>query len=128
MTESTLLKLVAEPPPAVELFDDDFFRLASECSVEAWLAFLGHRWNALILYHLQQGAKRFGAILECLPTITPKVLTERLDKLERWGLVYRNGGARGEPYRLTSKGTELMPVLHGLELWSRDFPKVEFSR
>ena len=112
---------------AAELFDDDFFRRASECTVEAWLAFLGHRWNALILYHLQQGAKRFGDIQACLPTITPKVLTERLGTLERWGLVCRDGG-RGQPYRLTSKGEDLMPILHGLELWSRDFPKVELSR
>jgi DNA-binding HxlR family transcriptional regulator len=116
------------PLPATELFDDDFFRLASECSVEAWLAFLGHRWNALILYHLQQEPKKFSAILECLPRMTPKVLTERLGQLERWGLVCRPAGARGQPYELTAKGHELMPILHGLELWSRDFPKVELTR
>lgn len=33
-------------------FPAGFFSSAEECAVEAWLAFLGHRWNALILYHL----------------------------------------------------------------------------
>jgi DNA-binding HxlR family transcriptional regulator len=128
MAPLTNLKDDAAPVPAKELFDEDFFRLASECSVEAWLAFLGHRWNALILYHLQQGPKRFGGILECLPKMTSKVLTERLVQLERWGLIFRPDGARGEPYQLTPKGQELMPILHGLEVWSRDFPKVELTR
>lgn len=128
MATVTRLKPESGPVPATELFDEDFFRLASECSVEAWLAFLGHRWNALVLYHLSQGAKRFGEILECLPTMTAKVLTERLVKLSRWGLVYRPGGVRGESYRLTPKGEELMPILNALEIWSRDFPKVELSR
>lgn len=113
---------------ATELFDEEFFRRASECTVEAWLAFLGHRWNALILYHLGLGPKKFGQILESLPSLNPKVLAERLASLERWGLVGRADGARGEPYRLTAKGEELMPILDALEVWSRDFPKVDLSR
>ena len=64
--------------PATELFDAAFFALASECTVEAWLNFLGHRWSALILYHLSLGPKRFGEIGACLPTVTPKVLSERV--------------------------------------------------
>ena len=128
MATSTKPQPSGEPIPANQLFDENFFRLASECSVEAWLAFLGHRWNALILYHLQQDGKRFGALLECLPVITPKVLTERLVQLERWGLVHRASAARGQPYMVTAKGDELMPILHALELWARDFPKVRLSR
>ena len=38
------------------------------------------------------------------------------------------GSARGEPYGLTAKGEELMPTLHALECWSRDFPKVDLAR
>lgn len=110
--------------PPTELFDDDFFRLASECSVEAWLGFLGHRWKALVLYHLALGPKRFGDIIECLPTLTPKVLTERLVQLERYGLICRPTGARGEHYALTDRGQSLVAILDQLEIWSRDFPKI----
>jgi len=110
----------ARPLPATELFEETFFALASECTVEAWLNFLGHRWNALILYHLSLGPKRFGAISACLPTATPKMLTERLVALSRRGLVERSSSAREAPYRLTPLGERLMPILNELEVWARD--------
>jgi DNA-binding HxlR family transcriptional regulator len=106
--------------PATDLFDETFFSLASECTVEAWLNFLGHRWNALILYHLAVGPKRFKAIGECLPTATPKVLTERLSALTRAGLVERTSSDREAAYRLTLSGKQLMPILNSLEVWARD--------
>lgn len=109
---------------ATELFDAAFFQLASECTVEAWLNFLGHRWNALILYQLSLGSKRFGEIAEALPTITGKVLTERLVGLQRYGLIERPTNARGEAYMLSQRGIELMPILNRLEVWSRELPKV----
>src|SRR4029453_3162486 len=114
--------------PAAEMFEEDFFRVARECTVEAWLAFLGHRWNALILYHLSLVPRRFGEIERCLPTATAKMLSERLASLERFGLVSRPTGARGEPYELSARGKELMPILHQLEVWSRELPKLEPTR
>jgi DNA-binding HxlR family transcriptional regulator len=98
--------------------DESFFRRAEICSVEVWLAFLGHRWNALILYHLSLGPKRFGEIVAALPTVTPKVLSERLAALERRHLIERNHG-RGDAYRLSSASEHLMPILHALEQWAR---------
>lgn len=112
--------MTMEPAPAADLFDEDFFKLASECSVEAWLSFLGHRWSALILYHLAQGPKRFGEISACLPTVSPKVLTDRLAELEHRRLIGRPSGARGGAYRLTALGETLMPILNSLEVWARD--------
>ena len=104
----------------IERTDAAFFSLASECTVEAWLNFLGHRWNALILYHLSLGQKRFGVISACLPTVTPKVLSERLAWLERRGLIVRVGEAREGGYQLTPLGEQLMPILHSLEVWARE--------
>lgn len=111
--------MTTDPVPATDLFDEEFFALASECSVEAWLSFLGHRWSALILYHLAQGPKRFGALSACLPTVTPKVMTERLAELEHRRLIERANPARGAPYRLTPLGENLMPILNALEVWAR---------
>lgn len=128
MATNPLFRDEPDLPPPTELFDPDFFRLASECPVEAWLAFLGHRWNGLILYHLGRGPKRFGEIAACLPTATPKMLTERIVALERYALIRRPTGARGEPYELTPKGAELLRILDALEIWSRDFPKIELTR
>jgi len=128
MATNPLFASDLEPLPPEEYFDADFFRLASECSVEAWLAFLGHRWNALLLYHLGQGPKRFGELAACLPTATPKMLTERIVALNRYALIRRPSDMRGEPYELTAKGAELLQILNTLELWSRDFPKIELPR
>lgn len=113
------------PRPATELFDATFFQVAKECTVEAWLYLLGHRWNALILYHLGLSPKRFGEITAALPTIAPKVLTERLTALERYGLIERPNRARGEAYGLSKRGEELIPILNLLEVWSRELPKIE---
>lgn len=95
----------------------------TDCLVEYWLAFLGHRWNALILYHLSLGPKRFGALAECLPGASPKVLTERLAGLEERRLIEKTGtgsAPRNGDYALTALGVSLMDILNQLELWSRD--------
>lgn len=93
---------------------DPFFQLASECPVEAWLGVLGHRWNALILYHLSLAPRRFGELHACIPTVTAKVLTERLTELTTRGLVVHTDGR----YHLTCDGELLMPILHGIERWA----------
>ena len=93
-----------------------------ECPVEDWLAFLGHRWNALVLWHLKGGAKRHGELAAVLPKITPKVLSERLKGLEERGLVVRNAISvfpRGVSYALSPSGAGLVQILDRLELWSR---------
>lgn len=97
-------------------------RPPAECPVEDWLAFLGHRWNALILWHLSAGEKRFGELTQSLPAISPKVLTERLEGLERRGVVARAEIAvfpRGVIYALTPHGKKLVDVLDQLEAWAK---------
>jgi DNA-binding HxlR family transcriptional regulator len=95
---------------------------ASDCPVEELLAFLGHRWNALILWHLQTGPKRHGELVERLAGVTPKVLTERLDGLEQRRIVSREilaGFPRRVLYALTPRGRSLVLVLDRLEAWSK---------
>lgn len=112
----------AENPAAPAGIDTPAAKHASECPVEEWLAFLGHRWNALILWHLQTGPKRHGELVGCLAGITPKVLTERLDGLEQRGLVSRELLAsfpRGVLYTLSARGRSLVLVLDQLEMWAK---------
>lgn len=101
---------------------DPFYALAAECPVEAWLSILGHRWNGLILYHLSCGELRFGGLLARMPTLTPKVLADRLGELRRRGLVEHERDPQSGCYRLAESGRALMPILHALEVWSRDAP------
>ncbi len=101
---------------------DPFFELASECPVEAWLQVLGHRWIALILYHLSLNALRFSDLQAALPTLSAKVLADRLSELSKRGLVVGTDSAQARRYALTPKGIALMPILHGIEQWSREYP------
>lgn len=97
-------------------------RRPDERPVEAWLAFLGHRWNALVLWHLQGGARRHNELAALLPGIAPKVLSERLDGLEKRGLIQRSPIAafpRGVLYALSPAGEALVTILDRLELWAR---------
>jgi DNA-binding HxlR family transcriptional regulator len=95
---------------------------ALDCPVEDWLAFLGHRWNASILWHLQGGSKRHAELAALLTGVTPKVLTERLEGLEARDLIVRRPIAtfpRGVAYALSRRGEELVAILDRLELWSK---------
>ncbi|MGO4839996.1 winged helix-turn-helix transcriptional regulator, partial [Rhizobiaceae sp. 2RAB30] len=91
--------------------------------VEDWLAFLGHRWNALVLWHLSTGSKRFSELTSLLPGITPKVMTERLDALVDRGLVARTQLSqfpRGSIYDLTDRGVGIVAILDQFETWARE--------
>ena len=101
-------------------------RPPAECPVETWLALLGHRWSALLLWHLQDGRLRFRDLRERLPRVTAKVLSERLETLCRNGLLVRSE-TRGFPsevsYTLSESGRALMPILDEVERWSRRYPR-----
>lgn len=92
------------------------------CIVETWLGFLGHRWTALILWHLQQGPRRYSDLAAQLPGMTAKVLQERLVAMNGAGLVKRRAEAGFPPtvsYALTSRGLELVNILDRLEAWGK---------
>lgn len=94
------------------------------CPVEDWLSFLGHRWNALVLWQLSVGAKRHGDLMAQLPGITAKVLSERLNGLLLRGLVERNATAalpRGVVYSLTAGGRRVVALLDQFETLPHSF-------
>lgn len=94
---------------------------AITCPVEDWLSFLGHRWNAAILWQLSVAPLRFGELSARLDGITPKVLTERLQGLENRGLVTRSPRQtfpRSVSYQLTREGQEVTGIIGLLEPWA----------
>lgn len=96
-----------------------------QCLAEDWLGFPGHRWNALMLWQLSAGSRRFSELQGLLPRISPKVLTERLAGLTERGLVRReitNGFPREVTYGLTSRGEELRLLLAQLYDWANSAP------
>lgn len=88
------------------------------CPVEDWLAFLGHRWNALVLWHLRQQPLQHGELLDRLPGVTPKVLSARLKALGGRALTEREVFAAFPPtvvYRLSARGHQVVAILDQLE-------------
>jgi DNA-binding HxlR family transcriptional regulator len=99
-------------------FETPVARAASECAVEDWLSFLGHRWTACILWHLGVGPRRHGELAALLDGITPKVLTERLEQMEKRRLIDRQPQAtfpRGVLYSLRPEGRRVVEIVRMLE-------------
>lgn len=82
---------------------------------------MGRRWSGAILRAMFAGATRFGEILESVPDLSNRMLSERLKELEAEGVVEREvipeTPVRIE-YRLTEKGRDLGPVVEALSVWA----------
>lgn len=90
------------------------------CPVELSLEVLGGKWKTVVLAHLKQGPLRYRDLRALIPSLTDKVLGERLRELEAQGLVSRRkAGRRGSPatYELTRRGKSLGSVLQALHDW-----------
>ena len=88
--------------------------------LDAALARVGDRWTLLVVDALLAGARRFGELLEDVKGIAPNVLSERLKRLEREGLVTARLYSERPPraaYELTAGGRELAGALRLLAQW-----------
>jgi DNA-binding HxlR family transcriptional regulator len=88
--------------------------------LEAALDRVGDRWSLLLVESLLDGARRFGELRDALPAIAPNILTDRLRRLEREGIVlarpYQDRPPRAE-YTLTADGRDLAGALRLLADW-----------
>jgi DNA-binding HxlR family transcriptional regulator len=93
---------------------------AQACPIARTLDVIGDRWTLLIIRDLFLGRRRFNEFRQSTPRISPKLLSERLKRLEDQGLVERtllNGYPPRSEYRLTAKGRSLFPVLFAMGTW-----------
>src|SRR3712207_7700145 len=88
--------------------------------LEAALDRVGDRWSLLIVDALLDGPRRFGELRDALPAIAPNILTDRLRRLEREGVLlarpYQDRPPRAE-YSLTADGRDLAGALRLLADW-----------
>lgn len=84
------------------------------------LEHVGDRWSLLIVESLLDGPRRFGDLEAAVDGIAPNILTQRLRKLERDGILatraYQERPPRYE-YRLTADGRDLASALRFLADW-----------
>jgi DNA-binding HxlR family transcriptional regulator len=84
------------------------------------LARVGDRWILLIVEALLDGPRRFNELQDELPGIAASILSERLKRLERDGLLLARPYSDRPPraiYQLTADGRELAGALRLLAAW-----------
>jgi DNA-binding HxlR family transcriptional regulator len=97
--------------------------LRSRCPIAGALDVLGDRWTLLVMRDvLLFDKRRFAEFLASPEGIATNVLADRLERLERCGLLarrtYLERPQRVE-YHPTAKSADLMPVLRELIRWGK---------
>ncbi|MEQ1618482.1 MAG: helix-turn-helix domain-containing protein [Terricaulis sp.] len=89
------------------------------CPVALASETLTQKWMLLIVRELCAGASRFSDIRRGLPRISATLLKQRLDTLERAGLLERRRKEGASVYALTGAGEDLRPVLASIGAWGQ---------
>jgi DNA-binding HxlR family transcriptional regulator len=87
------------------------------CPVEFTVDALGGKWKTVILARLKQAPMRFGELRALIPTLSDKMLSERLRDIVALGLAETHEEGGVSRYRLTPRGASLQPVLQALYDW-----------
>lgn len=100
-------------------------RYGQFCPVAKGAEVFAERWTPLIVRELMTGSRRFSEMERGMPLISRTLLSQRLQELERFGLIERRPlpTGRGFEYRPTPACEELYPVVVALGSWAaRWFP------
>jgi DNA-binding HxlR family transcriptional regulator/putative sterol carrier protein len=95
-------------------------RYEQYCALARALDVAGDRWTLLIVRELAPGPRRFTDLVDGLPGISRKLLTERLRALERGGIVARRElppPAARQVYELSDDGHDLAHAMAPLIAW-----------
>jgi DNA-binding HxlR family transcriptional regulator len=102
-------------PPIDEAFCPQFHEAAE---------LVGRRWTGAIVRALLHEVCRFGDLVETIPGISGRMLSERLKELESAGILKRHVHPETPvriEYELTAKGRALVPVVTALTTWAEDW-------
>jgi DNA-binding HxlR family transcriptional regulator len=107
-------------------------RGAASCPTRAVLNRVGDQWSLLVIFMLEEGALRFGALRKKIEGVSPRVLTQTLRALERDGLVTRTAFATIPPrvdYAITDLGLSLAAAMRPVSLWAeRNEGRIDAAR
>lgn len=93
---------------------------SSGCGLEVALSVVGGKWKPLVLFHLNQGPRRFGELKRLVAGISEKVLIQQLRELADDGIVTRRDYREVPPrvdYEMTGFGQSLARALMPLCSW-----------
>lgn len=85
---------------------------------------IGRKWTGAIIYLLLRQPCRFATLRDAIPAVTDRMLSDRLQELEREGIVDRTvfpeTPIRVE-YSLTKKGRALAKAVAAIGDWAHDW-------
>jgi DNA-binding HxlR family transcriptional regulator len=88
------------------------------------LKIFGDAWNLSIVRVLSETTHRFNELQRSLGNISPTTLTDRLKKLENYGIIAQEKQTIDQLsviYSLTKKGKKMLPILEAIESFSKKF-------
>ena len=98
------------------------------CALDLGFEQIRGKWKAVILCHLDDGARRFLELQRMTGGISQKVLNEAHHELEEEGMIHKQVYPEVPPrveYSLTDKGKKLIPALRIIEAWAREYYPVK---
>lgn len=110
---------MSDQRPVVASSSADLLR-RSPCPVACSLDLFGDRWTLLVIRDLFLGRSRFKDFTSSPEGIPTNILSDRLERLLRAGLVRQvpaENGSKRQAYQLTEKGDALRPVLQAIRDW-----------
>jgi DNA-binding HxlR family transcriptional regulator len=87
------------------------------CTVARSAEILCERWTPLVLRELLCGSRRFNDLHRGVPRMSSSLLTQRLRRLEEFGVVQRSAFGNVWEYSLTPAGEDLRPIIMALGHW-----------
>ena len=90
------------------------------CPVEFALDLLGGKWKTVILARIKEGPARYSELRRMIPSLSDKMLSQRLRDLVEIGFIGLEVGVDGrERYALTDIGRDLTGPLQALHDWGQ---------
>jgi DNA-binding HxlR family transcriptional regulator len=100
------------------------FHNHGNCAVAATAEIIATKRTPLNVHDLSEGPRRFMQLEHACPGISPRTLSERLDMLERQGVLARRSYPESPPrveYELTEKGRALLPIIREMRKFGRSW-------
>ena len=85
-----------------------------DCPIERFIAVISGRWKAMVIWQLLEQPLRYSDMMQRIPEITQRVLSQVLKDLEKDGIIERS---QQKTWQLTALGQALKPSLNEMFAW-----------
>ena len=87
------------------------------CPVAKAMELLDERWTMLVIRELLEGSRTFNSLRRGVPRMSPALLSDRLRRLARAGVIERYEDGNRVSYAVTPAGRELRGVIEAIGRW-----------